>query len=88
MGAVPAARLRGQWASRNLDSYKQITLNASAINRDALQGAGLQLQGRYFPWHYTLTWAKALGGDEAWVPNHIGSLHGNSRVNLSVIDLF
>ncbi len=55
MGAVPAARLRGQWASRNLDSHNQITLNASAINRDALQGTGLQLQGRYFPSHYTLT---------------------------------
>jgi hypothetical protein len=88
VGAVPAARLRGQWASRNLDSYNQITLTASAINRDALQGAGLQLQGRYFQLHCTLTWAKALGGDEAWVPGHIGFHPGNSRVNLSVIDLF
>ena len=88
MGAVPAARLRGQWASRNLDSYNQITLNASAINRDALQGAGLQLQGRHFQLHYTLTWAKALGDYEAWVPSHIGFNPGNSRVNLSVSDLF
>ena len=133
-------RLRGQWASRNLDSYNQITLggingvraytsadgsgdhgalasleltqtlspvmsitafydggqvqaqaeplNASAINRYALQGAGLQLQGRYFQLHYTLTWAKALGDYEAWVPSNIESLPGNSRVNLSVSYLF
>jgi hemolysin activation/secretion protein len=133
-------RLRGQWASRNLDSYNQITLggingiraytsadgsgdhgalasleltqtlspvmsitafydggqvqaqaeplNASAINRYALQGAGLQLQGRYFQLHYTLTWAKALGDYEAWVPSNIESHAGNSRVNLSVSYLF
>jgi hemolysin activation/secretion protein len=133
-------RVRGQWASRNLESYNQFTLggvngvraytsvdgsgdhgalvsleltqtlspvmsitafydggqvqaqaeplNASAINRYALQGAGLQLQGRYFQLHYTLTWAKALGDYEAWVPSNIESHPGNSRVNLSVSYLF
>lgn len=135
-----AGRVRGQWASRNLESYNQFTLggvngvraytsvdgsgdhgalvsleltqtlspvisitafydggqvqaqaeplNASAINRYALQGAGLQLQGRYFQLHYTLTWAKALGDYEAWVPSNIESHPGNSRVNLSVSYLF
>lgn len=133
-------RLRGQWASRNLESYNQITLggvngvraytsadgvgdhgalasleltqtlspalsvtafydggqvqaqakplNASALNRYALQGAGLQLQGRYFQLHYTLTWAKALGDYAGWVPSNIESQPGNSRVNLSVSYLF
>lgn len=133
-------RLRGQWASRNLDSYNQITLggingvraytsadgvgdhgalasleltqtlspvlsvtafydggqvqaqaeplNASALSRYSLQGAGLQLQGRYFQLHYTLTWAKGLGGYAAWVPSNIESTPGNSRVNLSVSYLF
>ena len=133
-------RLRGQWASRNLESYNQITLggingvraytsadgvgdhgalasleltqtlspelsvtafydggqvqaqakplNASALNRYALQGAGLQLQGRYFQLHYTLTWAKGLGDYAGWVPSNIESQPGNSRVNLSVSYLF
>lgn len=133
-------RLRGQWASRNLDSYNQITLggingvraytsadgvgdrgglasleltqtlspvlsvtafydggqvqaqaeplNASALNRYSLQGAGLQLQGRYFQLHYTLTWAKGLGDYAGWVPSNIESHPGNSRVNLSVSYLF
>ncbi len=133
-------RLRGQWASRNLDSYNQMSLggihgvraftsadgvgdhgalaslelthtlspvvsvtafydggqvqaqaeplNASTVNRYSLQGAGLQLQGRYFQLHYTLTWAKALGTYVAWVPSNIESHPGNSRVNLSVSYLF
>ena len=133
-------RLRGQWASRNLESYNQLTLggingvraftsadgvgdhgalasleltqtlsplmsvtafydggqvqaqaeplNASALNRYSLQGAGLQFQGRYFQLHYTLTWAKALGTYAAWVPSNIESHPGNSRVNLSVSYLF
>lgn len=133
-------RLRGQWSSRNLDSYNKITLggvngvraytsadgvgdhgalasleltqtlspvlsvtafydggqvqaqaeplNASALNRYSLQGAGLQLQGRYFQLHYTLTWAKGLGGYAAWMPSHIESQPDNSRVNLSVSYLF
>ena len=63
-------------------------LNASALNRYALQGAGLQLQGRYFQLHYTLTWAKALGDYAGWVPSNIESQPGNSRVNLSVSYLF
>jgi hemolysin activation/secretion protein len=133
-------RLSGQWASRNLDSYNQITLggingvraytsadgvgdhgafasleltqtlspvlsvtafydggqvqaqakplNASALSRYALQGAGLQLQGRYFQLHYTLTWAKGLGDYAGWVPSNIESHPDNSRVNLSVSYLF
>jgi hemolysin activation/secretion protein len=63
-------------------------LNASALNRYALQGAGVQLQGRYFQLHYTLTWAKALGDYAGWVPSNIESQPGNSRVNLSVSYLF
>ena len=63
-------------------------LNASALNRYALQGAGLQLQGRYFQLHYTLTWAKGLGDYAGWVPSNIESQPGNSRVNLSVSYLF
>lgn len=133
-------RLRGQWASRNLESYNQITLggvngvraytsadgvgdhgalasmeltqtlspvlsvtafydggwvqaqteptNVSALNRYTLQGAGLQLQGRYFQLHYNLTWAKGLGRYAAWLPSNIESSPDNSRVNLSVSYLF
>jgi hemolysin activation/secretion protein len=135
-----AARVRGQWASRNLDAYNQFTLGgvngvraytsadgvgdhgvlaslelthdiapalsvsafydggqvqkqadpvtADALNRYSLQGAGLQLQGRYFQLHYTLTWAKGLKTYADWQPSNIESSPGNSRTNVSVSYLF
>ncbi len=63
-------------------------VSTATLNRYSLEGAGLQLQGRYFQLHYTLTWAKALGSYAAWVPSNIDSHPGNSRVNLSVSYLF
>ncbi|ALK90390.1 Surface antigen [Limnohabitans sp. 63ED37-2] len=133
-------RVRGQWASRNLESYNQFTLGgvngvraytsvdgvgdhgvlasleltqslspvlsltafydggqvqkyanpstAVTLNRYSLEGAGLQLQGRYFQLHYTLTWAKGLGGYADWQMSNIESKPDNSRVNLSVSYLF
>jgi hemolysin activation/secretion protein len=133
-------RIRGQWSSRNLESYNQFTLGgvngvraytsvdgvgdhgvvasfeltqalspvlsltafydggqvqkyadpstAVTLNRHALEGAGLQLQGRYFQLHYTLTWAKGLGGYVDWQTSNIESQPNNSRVNLSVSYLF
>jgi hemolysin activation/secretion protein len=135
-----AARVRGQWASRNLDSHNQFTLGgvngvraytstdgvgdhgvlaslelthdiaaalsvsafydggqvqiqadplaSATLNRYSLQGAGLQLQGRYFQLHYTLTWAKGLKSYAAWRPSNIESSPGNSRTNVSVSYLF
>jgi hemolysin activation/secretion protein len=135
-----AARVRGQWASRNLDSYNQFTLGgvngvraytsadgvgdhgvlaslelthdiapalsvsafydggqvqkqadpvtADALNRYSLQGAGLQLQGRYFQLHYSLTWAKGLKTYADWQPSNTESSPGNSRTNVSVSYLF
>lgn len=135
-----AGRVRGQWASRNLDSYNQFTLGGVngvraytsadglgdhgvlasleltqtlspvlsvtafydggqvqkyanplatvTLNRYSLEGAGLQLQGRYSKWHYILTWAKGLGGYADWVTSNIESQPDNSRVNLSVSYLF
>jgi hemolysin activation/secretion protein len=135
-----AARVRGQWASRNLDSYNQFTLGgvngvraytsadgvgdhgvlaslelthdiapalsvsafydggqvqkqadpvtADALNRYSLQGAGLQLQGRYFQLHYTLTWAKGLKTYADWQPSNTESSPGNSRTNVSVSYLY
>jgi hemolysin activation/secretion protein len=135
-----AGRVRGQWASRNLDSYNQFTLGGvngvraytstdgtgdhgvlasleltqtlspvlsvtafydggqvqkyahpvttSTLNRYSLEGAGLQLQGRYFQLHYTLTWAKGVGDDADLVPSNSESHSGSSRVNLSVSYLF
>jgi hemolysin activation/secretion protein len=135
-----AARVRGQWASRNLDAYNQFTLGgvngvraytsadgvgdhgvlaslelthdiaaalsvsafydggqvqiqadplaSATLNRYSLQGAGLQLQGRYFQLHYTLTWAKGLKSYAAWQPSNIESSPGNSRTNVSVSYLY
>lgn len=135
-----SGRVRGQWASRNLDSYNQFTLGGVngvraytsadglgdhgvlasleltqtlspvlsvtafydggqvqkyadplatvTLNRYSLEGAGLQLQGRYSKWHYILTWAKGLGGYADWVTSNIESQPDNSRVNLSVSYLF
>lgn len=135
-----AGRVRGQWASRNLDSYNQFTLGGvngvraytstdgtgdhgviaslemtqtlspllsvtafydggqvqkyadplktETLNRYSLEGAGLQLQGRYLQLHYTLIWAKGLGDYAGWVPSNIESHPDNSRVNLSVSYLF
>ena len=135
-----ATRVRGQWASRNLDSYNQFTLGgvngvraytsadgvgdhgvlaslelthdiapalsvsafydggqvqkqadpvtADALNRYSLQGAGLQLQGRYFQLHYTLTWAKGLKTYADWQPSNTESSPGNSRTNVSVSYLY
>lgn len=135
-----AAHVRGQWASRNLESYNQFTLGgvngvraytpvdgvgdhgvlasleliqdigpalsvsafydggqvqkqadpsaADTLNRYALQGAGVQLQGRYFQLHYTLTWAKGLKTYADWQPSNTESSPGNSRTNVSVSYLF
>lgn len=135
-----AGRVRGQWSSRNLDSYNQFTLggvngvraytstdgtgdhgvlasleltqtlspvlsvtafydggqvqkyadpvSTANLNRYSLEGAGLQLQGRYFQLHYTLTWAKGMGDDADLVPSNSESHSGSSRVNLSVSYLF
>ena len=57
---------------------------SSSLHRYALQGSGLQLQGRYFQMHYALTWAKGHGGYKAWLPSSIESSPNNQRVNLSV----
>ena len=130
------ARLRGQWANRNLDGYNQITLGgvngvraytsadgtgdrgvlgtlelsqslpsnttvsvfydvgqvvpqvhplaSATVQRYALQGSGLQVQGRYFQLQYALTWAKGHRGYKGWVPSNIESEPNNQRVNLSV----
>lgn len=135
-----AGRVRGQWASRNLDSHNQFTLGGvngvraytsvdgvgdhgvlasleltqalspvlsvsafydggqvqkqadpvatTSLNRYSLQGAGLQLQGRYYQLHYILTWAKGLGGYADWSTNNGESEPDNHRVNLSVSYLF
>ena len=135
-----AGRVRGQWASRNLDSHNQFTLGGvngvraytsvdgvgdhgvlasleltqtlsqvlsvtafydggqvqkqadpvatTSLNRYSLQGAGLQLQGRYYQLHYILTWAKGLGGYADWSTNNGESEPDNKRVNLSVSYLF
>lgn len=130
------ARLRGQWANRNLDGYNQITLGgvngvraytsadgtgdrgmlgtleltqslpadatlsvfydigqvvpqaqplaSTTVHRYALQGSGLQVQGRYFQLQYALTWAKGHRGYKGWLPSNIESEPNNRRVNLSV----
>lgn len=135
-----AGRVRGQWASRNLDSHNQFTLGGvngvraytsvdgvgdhgvlasleltqtlspvlsvtafydggqvqkqadpvatTSLNRYSLQGAGLQLQGRYYQLHYILTLAKGLGGYSDWSTNNGESEPDNKRVNLSVSYLF
>jgi hemolysin activation/secretion protein len=63
-------------------------LASAILNRYSLQGAGVQLQGRYFQLHYTLTWAKGLKSYAAWQPSNIESSPGNSRTNVSVSYLF
>lgn len=130
------ARLRGQWANRNLEGYNQITLGGvngvraytsadgtgdrgllgsleltrslpgnssisvfydvgqvvaqarplseASVNRYALQGSGLQWQGRYFQLQYTLTYAKGHKGYKGWLPSNIESEPNNQRINLSV----
>lgn len=57
---------------------------ASPLKHYALQGSGLQLQGRYFQLHYALTWAKGHQGYEGWLPSNIESKPNNQRVNVSV----
>jgi hypothetical protein len=63
-------------------------VTADALNRYSLQGAGLQLQGRYFQLHYTLTWAKGLKTYADWQPSNTESSPGNSRTNVSVSYLY
>lgn len=135
-----STHVRGQWASRNLESYNQFTLGGvngvraytpvdgvgdhgvlasleltqdigpalsvsafydggqvqkqadpsmqAALNRFSLQGAGVQLQGRYFQLHYTLTWAKGLKSYADWQPSNTESSPDNTRTNVSVSYLY
>ena len=61
---------------------------AASLPRYALQGTGLQWQGRYHQLHYALTWAKGRQGYKGWLPSNIESQPNNQRVNASLSFLF
>lgn len=63
-------------------------LSDTSLNRYALQGSGLQFQGRYFQLQYTLTYAKGHKGYKGWLPSNIESEPNNQRFNVSVSYLF
>ena len=54
-------------------------LASATVQRYALQGSGLQVQGRYFQVQYALTWAKGHRGYKGWVPSNIESEPNNQR---------
>jgi hemolysin activation/secretion protein len=67
----------------------QVNPSATAtFKRYSLQGNGVQLQGRYGQFQYTLTWAKGHQGYKGWLPSNIESEPNNQRGNFSVTYIY